>query len=143
MFCHVPGIKVVAPTTPHDAKGILISSIRDNNPVIFVEHRMLYKNAGYVPSKSYELPIGKGRVLKEGKDITIVGASFTVEESLKAAELLYEVGVNAEIIDPISLSPIDYDLIRNSVKKTNKLLVVDNGWTSFALLPVISIFRLI
>ena len=77
---------------------------------------MLYKNAGYVPSKSYELPIGKGRILKEGKDITIVGASFTVEESLKAAELLYEVGVNAEIIDPISLSPIDYDLIRNSVK---------------------------
>jgi pyruvate/2-oxoglutarate/acetoin dehydrogenase E1 component len=131
MFCHVPGVKVVAPTTPHDAKGILISSIRDNNPVIFVEHRMLYKNAGYVPSKSYEIPIGKGRVLKEGKDITIVGASFTVEESLKAAELLDEVGVNAEIIDPITLSPIDYHLIRDSVKKTNKLLVIDNGWTSF------------
>ena len=83
MFCHVPGIKVVAPTTPHDAKGILISSIRDNNPVIFVEHRMLYKNAGYVPSKSYELPIGKGRVLKEGKDITIVEQVLQLKNLLK------------------------------------------------------------
>ncbi len=131
LFCHIPGIKVVAPTTPHDAKGILTSSIRDNNPVIFIEHRMLYKNAGFVPTHPYELPIGKGRILKEGNDITILGVSFTVEESLKAAELLNEVGVNAEVIDPISLSPIDYDLIRNSVNKTKKLLVVDNAWTKF------------
>ena len=111
-------MKVVAPTTPHDAKGILISSIRDNNPVIFVEHRMLYKNAGYVPSDVFEIPIGKGRILKSGEDITIVGSSFTVEESLKAAELLNEVGINAEIIDPITLSPLDYNLIRESVNKT-------------------------
>jgi pyruvate/2-oxoglutarate/acetoin dehydrogenase E1 component len=131
LFCHIPGLKVVAPTTPHDAKGMLITSIRDNNPVIFIEHRMLYKNAGYVPSEIYEIPIGKGRILKEGKDITIVGASFTVEESLKAADLLNEVGINAEIIDPITLSPLDYNLIRDSVKKTKKLLVVDNAWTNF------------
>ena len=122
LFCHIPGLKVVAPTTPHDAKGMLITSIRDNNPVIFIEHRMLYKNAGYVPSEIYEIPIGKGRILKEGKDITIVGASFTVEESLKAADLLNEVGINAEIIDPITLSPLDYNLIRDSVKKPKNFL---------------------
>ncbi len=127
-FMHVPGIKVIAPTTPHDAKGALIASIRDNNPVIFIEHRMLYNNAGYVPSKTYEISFGKGRILKEGSDITIVGVSHTVEDSLRAAELLKSVGVSAEVIDPISLSPIDYNLIRNSVNKTKKLLVIDNGW---------------
>jgi len=127
-FMHVPGIKVIAPTTPHDAKGALIASIRDNNPVVFIEHRMLYKNAGYVPSASYEIPFGKGRILREGNDITIVGVSHTVEDSLRAADLLKSEGVNAEVIDPISLSPIDYDLIRGSVSKTKKLLVVDNGW---------------
>lgn len=129
-FMHVPGIKVIAPSTPHDAKGALIASIRDNNPVIFVEHRMLYKNAGYVPSEAYEVPFGKGRVLRKGDDITIVGVSHTVEDSLRAAELLKGVGVNAEIIDPISLSPIDYELIRKSVTKTKRLLVVDNGWST-------------
>ncbi len=127
-FMHIPGIKVIAPTTPHDAKGALIASIRDNNPVIFIEHRMLYKNAGYVPSKTYEIPFGKGRILKNGSDITIVGVSHTVEDSLRAADLLKNVGVSAEVIDPISLSPIDYDLIRKSASKTKKLLVVDNGW---------------
>ena len=128
-FMHIPGLKVVAPTTPHDAKGGLIASIRDNNPVIFIEHRMLYKNAGYVPTSSFEIEFGKGRVLKEGNDITIVGVSHTVEDSLRAAELLKVVGVNAEVIDPVSLSPIDYHIIRKSVEKTKKLLVVDNGWT--------------
>ena len=127
-FMHVPGIKVMAPTTPHDAKGALIASIRDNNPVVFIEHRMLYNNAGYVPSETYEIPFGKGRILKNGSDITIVGVSHTVEDSLRAAELLKSVGVSAEVIDPISLSPIDYSLIRNSANKTKKLLVVDNGW---------------
>ncbi len=128
-FMHIPGLKVIAPTTPHDAKGGLIASIRDNNPVIYIEHRMLYKNAGYVPTNSFEIEIGKGRVLKDGNDITIVGVSHTVEDSLRASELLKSVGVNAEVIDPISLSPIDYEIIRNSVMKTKKLLVVDNGWT--------------
>lgn len=129
-FMHIPGLKVIAPTTPHDAKGALVASIRDNNPVIFVEHRMLYNNAGYVPSELYEIPFGKARILKEGNDITIVGVSHTVEDSLRAANLLKEVGVNAEIIDPISLSPIDYHTIRKSCLKTKKLLVVDNGWTT-------------
>jgi pyruvate dehydrogenase E1 component beta subunit len=125
---HIPGIKVIAPTTPHDAKGALIASIRDNNPVIFVEHRMLYKNAGYVPFESYETPFGKGRILKEGNDITIVGVSHTIEDALRASGLLKSVGVSAEVIDPISLSPLDYNLIRKSVNKTKRLLVIDNGW---------------
>tara|TARA_B100000989_G_scaffold295670_1_gene277212 strand:- start:4232 stop:5272 length:1041 start_codon:yes stop_codon:yes gene_type:complete len=127
-FMHVPGIKVVAPTTPHDAKGCLISSIRDNNPVIFVEHRMLYSNKGFVPNDLYEVEFGKGRVLVEGDDITLVGVSYTVSDCIRAAESLKEVGINAEVIDPISLSPIDYEIIRNSAKKTGKVLVVDNGW---------------
>ena len=127
-FMHIPGLKVIAPTTPHDVKGGLIASIRDNNPVIFIEHRMLYKNAGYVPSDTYEIKFGKGRVLREGNDITIVGVSHSVEDSLRAADLLKGVGVNAEVIDPISLSPIDNEIIRDSANKTKKLLVVDNGW---------------
>ena len=111
-------------------KVALIASINDDNPVIFIEHRMLYKNAGYVPSDIYEIEFGKGRILKEGNDITIVGVSHTVEDSIRASELLKGVGVNAEVIDPISLSPFDYELIRKSCEKTKKLLVVDNGWTT-------------
>jgi len=127
-FMHVPGIKVIAPTTPHDAKGALIASIRDNNPVIFVEHRMLYSNKGYVPEKTYEIEFGKGRVLIEGSDITLVGCSYTVTDCIRASLALKEVGISAEVIDPVSLSPIDYELIRKSAQKTKKVLVVDNGW---------------
>ena len=127
-FMHVPGIKVVAPTTPHDAKGCLIASIRDNNPVIFLEHRMLYSNTGYVPSETYEVEFGKGRVLVEGTDITLVGVSYTVTDCLRAALALKKIGISAEVIDPVSLSPIDYEIIRKSANKTKKVLVVDNGW---------------
>jgi pyruvate dehydrogenase E1 component beta subunit len=127
-FMHVPGIKVVAPTTPHDAKGLLIASIRDNNPVIFLEHRMLYSNTGYVPSETYEVEFGKGRILVEGTDITLVGVSYTVTDCIRAALALKKIGISAEVIDPVSLSPIDYEIIRKSANKTKKVLVVDNGW---------------
>lgn len=127
-FMHVPGLKVVAPTTPHDVKGTLIASIRDNNPVIFVEHRMLYGIEGLVSEEPYEVPLGKGRILSEGKDITIVGISHAVVDSLRAKDHLEKEGISAEIIDPISLYPLDIDLITNSVRKTGKLLVVDSGW---------------
>ena len=127
-FMHVPGIKVVAPTTPHDAKGCLIASIRDNNPVIFLEHRMLYSNTGYVPSETYEVEFGKGRILVEGTDITLVGISYTVTDCIRAALALKKIGISAEVIDPVSLSPIDYKIIRKSANKTKKVLVVDNGW---------------
>lgn len=127
-FMHIPGIKVIAPTNPHDAKGSLIASIRDNNPVIFVEHRMLYSNKGFVPNAPYEVEFGKGRVLIEGSDITLVGVSYTVTDCIRAALALKEVGISAEVIDPVSLSPIDYNIIRESANKTKKVLVVDNGW---------------
>jgi pyruvate dehydrogenase E1 component beta subunit len=130
MFMHVPGLRVVAPTTPHDAKGCMIAAIRDNNPVIFVEHRMLYGNRGVVPEGSYEVPFGKARVLKEGGDITIVAVSHMVVEALRAATHLEKVGVHAEVIDPVSLSPFDYETVFQSVAKTGRLLVVDNAWTA-------------
>ena len=130
MFMHVPGLRVVAPTTPHDAKGCMIASIRDNNPVIFVEHRMLYGNRGVVPEESYAVPFGKARTLKEGDDITIVAVSHMVVEALRAASHLEKVGVHAEIIDPVSLSPLDIDTIIQSSAKTGRLLIVDNAWTA-------------
>ena len=130
MFRHVPGLKVVAPTTPHDAKGCMIAAIRDNNPVIFVEHRMLYGHRGVVPEESYEVPFGKARILKEGHDITIVAISHMVVESLRAAAHLEAEGLHAEIIDPVSLAPFDIETVLESVRKTGRLLIVDNAWTN-------------
>lgn len=127
-FMHTPGIKVVAPTTPHDAKGTLISAIRDNNPVVYIEHRMLYANKGLVAKGAYETPLGKARILREGHDITLVGISYTVVDCLRAADLLAEIGISAEVIDPISLSPLDHETIHKSAQKTGRLLAVDNGW---------------
>jgi pyruvate/2-oxoglutarate/acetoin dehydrogenase E1 component len=127
-FMHTPGIRVVAPTTPHDAKGSMIAAIEDNNPVIFLEHRMLYKNEGIVPHNKYSNKIGKGRILVSGKDISIIAVSHMVVEAVRAAELLKEVDISAEVIDPIWLSPLDKDLIFKSVNKTKNLLVVDHSW---------------
>jgi acetoin:2,6-dichlorophenolindophenol oxidoreductase subunit beta len=130
MFMHVPGLKVVAPTTAHDAKGCLIAAIRDNNPVVFIEHRMLYGLSGHVAEESYEVPFGQARILAEGGDITIVAISHMVIEALRARWHLEAIGIAAEVIDPVSLSPIDWDSIVASVEKTGRLLVVDNGWLS-------------
>jgi acetoin:2,6-dichlorophenolindophenol oxidoreductase subunit beta len=130
MFMHVPGLKVVAPSNAHDAKGLLIASIRDNNPVMFVEHRMLYFTEAYVPEQPYEVELGKARVVAEGSDITIVGVSHMVLESLRAKELLQEQGISAEVIDPVTLMPLDMATIAKSVAKTGRLLVVDNAWTA-------------
>jgi len=127
-FMHVPGIKVAAPTTPHDAKGCMIAAIRDNNPVIFMEHRMLYNNTGYVPEESYEIPFGKARILDEGDDVTIVGISHAVVDCTRAKHHLDEIGLSAEVIDPVTLTPLDMDTITASVEKTKRLLVVDTGW---------------
>lgn len=130
-FMHVPGLKVVAPTTPYDAKGCLIQSIRDDNPVIFIEHRLLHKyQKGYVPEDPYTVPFGKARILTEGDDITLVGISHMVVECLRAQRCLEEVGISAEVIDPISLSPLDMNTIATSIQKTGKLFVVDNAWTT-------------
>jgi pyruvate dehydrogenase E1 component beta subunit len=128
-FMHVPGLRVVAPT-PHDAKGCLISAIRDDNPVIMIEHRMLHGVKGVVPEASYEIPYGRCRTLSPGKDITIVGISHMALECVRAKHLLLDAGIDAEVIDPVSLSPLDGDGISRSVERTGQLVVVDTGWLS-------------
>lgn len=129
-FMHVPGLKVVAPTTPYDAKGCLTYAIRDNNPVIYIEHRLLHFQKGYVPEKNYIVSEGKARITAKGDDITLVGISYMQLECLKAKHYLESAGIKAEVIDPIWLSPLDIDTIVASVRKTGKLIVVDNGWTT-------------
>lgn len=129
-FMHVPGIKVVAPVTPYDAKGYFAAAIRDNNPVIVMEHRMLYKNKGVVPEEAYALPFGQARQLTEGDDITIVAISHMVVEAVRAARLLREKGINATVIDPVSLAPLDAETIYNSAKTTGHLLIVDHSWVT-------------
>jgi pyruvate dehydrogenase E1 component beta subunit len=130
MFMHVPGLKVVAPSNAHDAKGCMIAAIRDDNPVIFVEHRLLYTTEAYVPKESYTVEFGKARICAGGNDITIVGVSSMLVECLRARELLLERGISAEVIDPISLVPLDIEMILESVFRTGRLLVVDNAWTN-------------
>jgi pyruvate/2-oxoglutarate/acetoin dehydrogenase E1 component len=127
-FMHVPGIKVCAPTTPLDAKGCLTAAIRDDNPVIYVEHRILHFQQGPVPEHSYVIAPGKSRVTAIGDDVTLVGISQMQVECLRAQVYLRDVGIRAEVIDPIWLSPLDTDTIAASVAKTGKLLVIDNGW---------------
>lgn len=130
MLMHVPGLKVVMPSTPYDAKGCLISAVRDDNPVIFIEHRMLYYQYGPVTKDLYEVPEDKSRLVRTGSDITIVGISFMQIESFRAATYLNSVGISAEVIDPIWLTPLDTKTIYQSLLKTKRLLVVDNGWLS-------------
>lgn len=130
LFVNIPGLKIVAPSTPYDAKGLLIQAIRDNNPVIFVEHFKLYAETGEVPEKPYAISFGKAIVRKKGTDVTLVGISWMNVECLRAAQHLLTAGVNAEVIDPVSLSPLDIDTIIKSVQKTGKLIVVDAAWTS-------------
>jgi acetoin:2,6-dichlorophenolindophenol oxidoreductase subunit beta len=129
-FMHVPGLKVVAPSTPYDAKGCLTRAIRDPNPVMFVEHRMVHYQKGEVPKESYEIPFGRARVLAPGKDVTIVGISYMAIEAMRAHAMLAEVGIDAEILDPVSLHPLDVEGIAASVRKTGRLLVVDCAWTT-------------
>src|SRR6185503_14273247 len=117
-FAHVPGLKVVMPTTPHDAKGLLIASIEDDNPVIFIEHRWLYNISGPVPEGVYRVPIGSARVMREGTDITIVAISYMALEALRAADVLASHGISAEVIDLRSLRPWDERTVIDSVRKT-------------------------
>ena len=119
------------PSTPYDAKGLMISSIRDDNPVLFVENKMLYRAKGEVPEESYAIPIGKADVKRTGKDITIVATSHMVGTALKAAAELEKEGVDAEIIDPRTISPLEKGAILESVKKTGRLLVVHEAVRNF------------
>ncbi len=127
-FAHIPGLKVVMPTTPFDAKGLLIASIEDSNPVIFIEHRWLYNISGIVPKEYYSIPLGEANVMKEGKDVTIVANSYMALEALKAAELLQKRNIHAEIIDVRTIRPLDEQAIIKSVQKTGRLIAVDTSW---------------
>ncbi len=127
-FMHVPGLKVVAPTNPYDAKGCLNAAIEDDNPVIFVEQRHLHFQRGPVPEEFYTVPPGRSRVVVEGDDVTIVGVSHMQLECFRAQCYLADEGISAEVIDPIWLSPLDIDPIVESVRKTRRLCVVDNAW---------------
>ena len=126
-FVHIPGLKVVFPSTPYDAKGLLKSSIRDNNPVIFIEHKAIYSLEGYVPEGDYTIPIGKADIKKSGKDVTMVASGYMVHYALQASEKLAELGIEAEVIDPRTLKPLDEDTIFNSVKKTHRVVLVQEA----------------
>ncbi|HYM00316.1 MAG TPA: alpha-ketoacid dehydrogenase subunit beta [Blastocatellia bacterium] len=127
-FVHVPGLKVVMPSTPADAKGLLKSAIRDENPVLFLEHRLLYAQTGPVPEGDFSIPIGSADVKRSGKDLTIAATGRTVPLSLAAAEKLAGEGIDVEVIDPRTIKPLDKATIVKSVKKTNRLVVVSDGW---------------
>jgi pyruvate dehydrogenase E1 component beta subunit len=131
IFAHFPGLKVVSPGTPEDAKGLLKAAIRSNDPVLFLEQATLYQVRGEVPEGDYVIPIGKSKIQRPGKDVTIVTYSKGLEISLKAAELLAKEGVEAEIVDLRSLRPLDMDPVIESFKKTNRAVVVEEGWKSF------------
>jgi pyruvate dehydrogenase E1 component beta subunit len=126
-FAHVPGLKVVQPSTPHDAKGLLLAAIDDPNPVLIFEHKLLYKTRGPVPAESYRVPIGKAAVRREGTDITVVASGVMVSRALAAAERLAADGISAEVVDLRSLRPIDHETIAASVRKTSRLMVVYEG----------------
>jgi pyruvate/2-oxoglutarate/acetoin dehydrogenase E1 component len=123
-FVHVPGLKVVMPSTPYDVKGLLLASIEDDNPVIFVEHKLLYKTRGPVPEEYYTIPISKSEVKREGGDLTVIATSIMVPRALEAAEVLSQEGIELEIVDPRTLKPLDIEPIVQSVIKTGKALVV-------------------
>ena len=131
LFSHIPGIKVMLPATAYDAKGLLLSSLRDKQTVLSIEHRLLYETEDSVPLEPYCLPFGKGIRRREGKDITIVAFSYMVKEAMDAADRLAQDGIEVEIIDPRCSSPLDMNLILKSVGKTGRLLVADTGWTSY------------
>lgn len=126
-FANVPGLKVVLPSNPYDAKGLLKTAIRDNNPVLFFEHKLLYTAMGEVPEEEYTIPFGVADIKRAGKDVTIVATGFMVTKALNAAEELAKEGIDAEVIDPRTIVPLDKETIIQSVKKTGRLVIVDEG----------------
>lgn len=127
LFTAIPGLKVVVPSSPYDAKGLLLAAIEDNDPVIFFEDKTLYNMVGEVPEEYYTIPLGKAVVKREGSDVTIVAIGKQVHTAIQAAEQLAKVGIEVEVVDPLSLSPLDEETILNSVAKTNRLIVIDEA----------------
>ena len=132
-FAHIPGLKVAMPASAHDAKGLLIAAVEDDNPVIFIEHRWLHNLLGYVPEGHYRVPLGQAHIVRPGKDLTLVAVSFMVVEALKAAALLEREGVSVEVVDVRSPRPLDMETILESAGRTRRLLVADTAWTGCGL----------
>jgi pyruvate dehydrogenase E1 component beta subunit len=130
LFAHIPGFKVVLPATAYDAKGMLISAIEDNNPVIFIEHRWLHNIKDAVPAEKYSAPLDRARVLREGDQVTVAAFSYMVMEAMQVARTLAPHGIRVEVIDMRSARPLDVDTVAKSVRKTGRLLVLDTAWTS-------------
>ena len=132
-FCHIPGVKVVMPSTPYDTKGLLIASIREDNPVIFMENKRLLATRGEVPNEPYEVPLGVADVKREGTDVTVVATGYLVKDALEAAEELEERGVSVEVVDPRTLSPLDRDTIVQSVQKTGRAVVAHEAVRNYGI----------
>lgn len=130
-LCHIPGLKVIAPSTPYDVKGLLKSAIRDNSPVVTFEDKMMFQLKGPVPEEEYTIPIGVADIKRAGKDITLVGTSSMVHVALEAAKILSEIGIEAEVVDPRTLKPLDTETLINSAKKTSRAIVIDEGYLSY------------
>ncbi len=126
-FMNIPGIKIVAPSTPYDVKGLLKSAVRDDNPVLFLEHKALYRRQGQIPEEEYTIPIGKAKVVKEGTDVTVIANQLELMFTLEVASELEKEGISIEIIDPMTIKPLDTETIYESVKKTGKVLVIQEG----------------
>lgn len=138
MLAHVPGLKVVMPSTAYDAKGLLIAASEDNNPVVYIDDRWLYETVSEVPEASYSVPIGEGCLRRQGTDVTVVAVSYMAVEAMRAAEILEKAGMDIEVIDLRSVKPFDVEMILTSVKKTGRLVIADVGWKSFGLSAEIS-----
>jgi|TARA_B100000315_G_scaffold138603_1_gene127669 pyruvate dehydrogenase E1 component beta subunit len=130
MLSHIPGFKVVMPSTAYDAKGLLVSAVEDDDPVIYIDDRWLYELEDDVPEELYSIPIGEGMIRRKGKTITVAASSYMVTEAIKAADSLADEGIDVEVIDLRSLKPLDKQILINSVKKTGRFIVVDAGWPS-------------
>ena len=137
-FCHVPGLKVVMPSTPYDAKGLMKSAIRDDNPVAVFEDKMMYTLKGPVPEEEYTIPLGVADVKREGEDLTIVATSSMVQVALGAANMLEEHDISAEVVDPRTLWPLDEETILNSVRKTSRVIVMDEGYGRYGVMAELS-----
>jgi acetoin:2,6-dichlorophenolindophenol oxidoreductase subunit beta len=133
MFAHVPGLKVVMPATPYDAKGLMIAAIRDDNPVVFLDDRWLHSVEGPVPEEMYEIPIGKAEIRRQGRDVTLVASSYMAHLAEKACVQLERDNVGVELIDLRTVKPLDKECILASVRKTGRLVVADGGWKSFGI----------
>jgi pyruvate dehydrogenase E1 component beta subunit len=127
-FVHVPGLKVIAPATPYDAKGLLKSAIRDDNPVVVIESELAYAWTGEVPEEEYLIPIGKADIKREGSDVSLVVHAKPLRTALEAADRLADIGIDAEVVDLRSIRPIDEETVYASVRKTNRAVVIDESW---------------